>query len=612
MNIQSIPTPTQKVTLQERLQAIIHEYTSDDKQLASEYKGRLDELMGLLPEEIESQLLIMRRCKKPLEAYVEAKKREGITKIDELKQRICAEVTLVIYREYIDESIVRICEYLDAHPNIERWGKGAIGHWDNDLETKWASAFYNFWSKKVETGTDKLFRERVVSRLPERHIEKYNCKTRHPYKWHSMSDMAIAGVLAGLKKHCDPAKKRWGIGSLAEWVGPNGEQWGKSFKEYWAQRVEKGTSKKFGQRILAHLPEEWRENFYFRTRCPYDWEKIQPHETAVALQKLKKPKDPAVHKWGLGSICRWTGEEGQPWGTSFFSYWWTTYKDQGPEVFRTEVLQHLPSAWHNNFNHQEYKKWVDMTDMEIADLLVGLLQDNNFEGKRWGLGNMCKLADADGDQVGWQFYQYWRNHVERCDDANFRARILPHMPPSLGMNYKMNGFEFDFQDESDATKELTDSADTVDGLYAIVCDRRSRRAFDKLVILLQDELKTEGDFRSIIERCVHLYVEASGPLLSYCGRSINRARFLYKINKVPYHDPKVQRGIAASVKAANAQDDFDYYLQLLEDSEIDEEILEALTRLLNDEYHTLESIIGDSNIDLALREEARKISKLLE
>ena len=212
MNIQSVPTPTRKDSLQKKLQAIIHEYTSGDEALAAEYEGQLEKLMGLLPEEIDSQLLITRKCKKPLEAYVEEKTKEGLTEIIELKERICAEVTLVMYSDYISDSILRIYDYLNANPEIIKWGIGALSHWDDNLVTDWASLFYNFWRKKVEKRSDAIFREKIVARLPSMHADKYRSKDKCPYKWASMSDQEIASVLVGLKNATTPQKIAGGLG----------------------------------------------------------------------------------------------------------------------------------------------------------------------------------------------------------------------------------------------------------------------------------------------------------------------------------------------------------------------------------------------------------------
>ena len=334
---------------------------------------------------------------------------------------------------------------------------------------------------------------------------------------------------------------------------------------------------------------------------------MRPQQIANAIRGLSRHADPATQEWGLGSVGNWLGEEGQPWGMSFFSYWWAKHNRNGVELFEDTVLPHLPQGWRENFKHKEYKKRDERSYQEIADLIAQLIQYNSFEGKRWGLGNMTKLRDEEGNKEGWNIYMYWRNNVERGTDEQFRKRILPLMPAALTKNYKMNAYNIDFHEETDETNGRVESANTMDALYEILCETKSRKAFDKLVMLIQDELKTD-DYKNIIEKCIHGHVEASGPLISYCRKHVAHTK-LYNSTRVRYYqDGRVQEDKnVALVADTHALDDFEYYLQLIEQKEFSEAAIQELTELITGRNCTLESIIADEKLDINLRSVAGEV-----
>lgn len=230
--------------------------------------GSAEKILSGLPEAIYSSNVVAIRCKAPAKEAVSEfvhKNDYKAVQIENILTNICREINFILYREYIEKMIDKICKYCLTHEPPDQWGLGSVQHFDRE---GWSLPFYAFWRSKIEKEGDEFFHKRVVEFLPENW--RVCCKTQIkekkrvcPYIWPKMSGRQIARALVTLKTgHKGPDKKSWGIGSIGDWEGEDGEPWGKSFYLWWRKKMDgRGSSAKFRRMVKPHLPEKWQANF---------------------------------------------------------------------------------------------------------------------------------------------------------------------------------------------------------------------------------------------------------------------------------------------------------------------------------------------------------------
>lgn len=611
MNRKPYVKPVENFELWDRLDEIIGSRCAEDGKLAEiqlELREMLKEVMTLLPDIIKSRGIVTRRCFVRVERFVDQKGMEGFPDINDLRTVLCQEVTMVLFGEYIRTATHVLRDYLESHPEIKRWGIGSLCRFGKETDDTSNESFYAFWRNNVERGTDEMFYEKVVKEMPPEIRKKYAMQEVCPYIWSEMSDSDIAEVLIRLRKHHDPAKERWGVGSIREWKSPEkGNMWGKSFASYWASNVESGTAETFRSRMLPLLPQEWRANFYRRKRCPHDWGKMNGKQIASFLSGLSPAFDPARTRWGFGSIQRWLDSDGNEWGASLANWWRSNMDDDGYARFRDEVVVHLPEAWQGSYETKLYNpkmEWASMADEEIAEKIGEMLEKRTRKIARWAIGTLAR-CNADGVYVGSGFYKYWRGKVEPvgCDDQ-FRERIVRLLPSRLASAYKPQKYTIPFVDESGDVLERVDVTDDPNELYAILVDSNSEKAFKKLVLIIQGGIDKEAAYTDVIERSVHAYIPGELSIYAYCRKNVAMTRLYSRFKFVEF-------GRKADMETS-PKDEYESLVESISANDFDADDIDALTAILTNEGRPLHEIVYDRNVPYAIRAIARVVISLID
>lgn len=311
----------------------------------------VSDLCAKLPDEVPTKKQLSNRAYWLLPNVLDEGQKQTDVSLDDLemvKKGVCRDISLVMYRQYIEQCLTqRIIPYCEEHEPPSKWGMGSVFYWSTGDE-HWGRTFYSFWRQCVEKSTDTAFRTLILPQLPQspkNWRERYELvlRTRNcPYDWKSMTPQDIANVLLLLKKIQDPAITPWGIGSIPnQWIGENGELFGKSFWHYWRKYKEgAGEDNLFQEIILPLLPETWQKNY--RRVGSSEWASLSDATLAERLSGLHRLH--GLKKWGLGSVQHWEDQNGNATGRYFHNYWWAEYGDQKDAEFERRILPLMSEA----------------------------------------------------------------------------------------------------------------------------------------------------------------------------------------------------------------------------------------------------------------------------
>ena len=141
--------------------------------------------------------------------------------------------------------------------------------------------------------------------------------------------------------------------------------------------------------------------------------------------------------WGLGSVFYWDDQ----WGRSFYSFWRNNIEKKGDAIFVDEILPRLPQNWQMTYKFQGEQvksphNWNEMSDGEIASVLIDLKKDSDPIECQWWIGSIAYWKGGESkEKWGKSFWSYWRSKVEATGDESFCDRILPLLPEEWRDNF---------------------------------------------------------------------------------------------------------------------------------------------------------------------------------
>lgn len=316
-------------------------------------------LADRLPPDIKSVFQLKKRLNPGAAELMKKLRRKGIerTVLEQQRNEICAAVSRIMYREYIDGYVEdNIIPYCSEHEAPKRWGRASMRKW-TDRQGKPMAYFYNFWMRYFKgPSEDRVFREMILPHLPETWQKGYEAMSPQPaYAWGELEPAQITDILKNLKKPSHPGKQRWRVGAVAFWTDQKGTAVGKSFLHSIQVRFGKNYAASFEQIYLPHLPKSWRTHFdgvRDYNSCPHHWEKMfreNPAELVQTLLGLERKYDPVkrTRAWGLGTLMRF-----KPWGRSFYQFWHEEVELYGHDaVFREKLLPYFPEEWREKYHY---------------------------------------------------------------------------------------------------------------------------------------------------------------------------------------------------------------------------------------------------------------------
>ena len=173
----------------------------------------------------------------------------------------------------------------------------------------------------------------------------------------------IEEMFGKIRQYCleHEAPERWGLGSVQHF---DREGWSLPFYALWRYRIEGEGDECFEKMLVKSeiLPDNWRASYKTQIKeakrvCPFKWSEMSGPQIAEALVSLRKRSsdlkkarnDPSRKPWGMCSISAWEGEDGEPWGKSFWTWWRKNKEESGSHIFAREVKPHLPADWQGRF-----------------------------------------------------------------------------------------------------------------------------------------------------------------------------------------------------------------------------------------------------------------------
>lgn len=147
---------------------------------------------------------------------------------------------------------------------------------------------------------------------------------------------------------------------------------------------------------------------------------------------------PPLKHWGVCSIFYWDDE----WGRAFYSFWKNNIEKNGDDIFREQILPHLPKEWLSSYKPQNPACfcphiWPQMNDNEIVAVLCSLERSVDPTNQQWGIGALANWKDpVTKAHWGKSFWHYWRSCIETDDEKIFRERMLPKFPEAWQKNFK--------------------------------------------------------------------------------------------------------------------------------------------------------------------------------
>ena len=280
-----------------------------------------------------------------------------------IDNRICTMLRVALYKNFLDEILTEMNEYMKHNEPPNAWGVGYFANIPG-----FGRNFYDKWTQAIaQSNPDEEFRRILLYKIPGKWQATFKPRNFCEYKWEEMPDREIAKALSGLTRK-ESFKQNWGLGSVESWVDEQGRKTGMSFYNAWITKIAPGDPvEEFKRKILLHIePSELRDSFEHiePTPCPHNWDDMVNGNIATTLIGLVKPTDPEETVWTFSSIHEWTGNSGELWGKSFYNYWCHKHDNPTMELrqamgirrriiaeraFINEILPHLSVNCRRNF-----------------------------------------------------------------------------------------------------------------------------------------------------------------------------------------------------------------------------------------------------------------------